>query len=133
MNQLQPRPVARVVSSMLVAAVMTSAGVPAAAAGIDIRGGGPCSVDDVTWSIKATPKDGRIKVTFKVDAGVADQNWHLKLEHNRANLFKGHKITPDNGILVIKKVTEDSAGFDRFHLQGSTPGVFCEGSVTLEA
>ena len=130
MNRFRPR---RVVPALLVTAAMViPASAAQAGAGIDVRAGGPCTAGDVTWSIKATPTDGQIKVTFKIDAGVPDQNWHVLVEHNHMNLFKGHKFTADNGIVVIKKKTEDSSGDDVYHLEASTPGVYCEGKITVE-
>jgi hypothetical protein len=78
-------------------------------------------------------EDDRLRVRFVIAGGAAGQEWNVFMDHNGVGFFAGSRISERDGLVVVRRRTEDQDGEDRIRAAGhnTVTGETCRGGVTL--
>lgn len=122
-------------AAVVIATAVCSAAAPpvSAVAGPSIGRHGACT-DASSWRLKVRSADeGTLRVRFVIAGGAAGEKWNLFMDHNGVGFFAGSRISGDDGLVVVRRRTNDLDGSDtiRATAHDTVTGETCSARVTL--
>ena len=125
-------PIAVLLAATL-AVTLCAATIPASAAGTSVTRRGGCS-DVSRWRLKVRPiEDDMLRVRFVIAGGAAGEEWNLFMDHNGVGFFAGSRVSEADGLVVVRRRTEDLDGQDRIRAgaHNTATGETCRGGASL--
>lgn len=125
-------PVAVLLGAVLVSTLDAGA-IRAAAVEPSVARRGACS-DVSRWRLKVRSIEGdMLRVRFVIAGGAAGEEWNLFMDHNGVGFFAGSRISEHDGLVVVRRRTEDLDGQDRIRAgaHNTATGETCRGGVSL--
>jgi hypothetical protein len=106
---------------------------PAHAGSDEIRREGACSGRS-DWELRVRLEDGRFRVRWRVDSGIAGQTWRMRVFHDGERIAAATRTTNVDGEATIDlRGVPNHAGDDVFQGRARNPnsGETCAGQVTF--
>lgn len=123
--------IVRIVLASAIALSLAGA-VPAVAKGGVVRTG-MCS-GTADWKLKVAPENGKLQVEYEVDSNKVGQTWRVRIFHDGARIFAGHRITKaPSGSFTVRLLAANHAGRDAFRARAVNlaNSQVCGGAVSI--
>jgi len=124
---------ARLALAVLACVVASMTSSPASATDFVSRSGG-CDGGPSVWRLVAVRgDDGYLRLRFRIDTGVAGQEWQIFLSDNGARIASVTRISGEDGFVRLARKTLDRDGIDEVKAAGVNrpTGESCSGYLRI--
>jgi hypothetical protein len=116
-------------AALAMTAILVATAAPAMAKDGRVTSSGSCT-GAATWTMKASPENGRIEVEAEVDSNRNGQAWAWTMTHNGAGAIHGTGTTrAPSGSFEVRRVLGNLGGQDTFAFTARRTGTnqICRG------